>query len=222
MTKHYPKLSRILQKLLYERRITPSELARQAHLPIPTVHRLVTGKSTRPYSSSLKPIADYFSLEIEQLIGERPIPNWESKNSINNLANERIKTIPIIAWKDIANIREAKEKSEHVVFTVNTNNDCFALIMHDHSMEPLFPKNTILIFDPNKEPTDRSYILVKLTSGLPPVFRQILIDIDQRYIKSLNHDFKEQMRLLNQNDVIIASLLESRISHLEISEQVTK
>lgn len=220
MAKYYPKLSKILQKLLFERRINTSELARQVDLPIPTVHRLVTGKSTRPYPSSLKPIADYFSLEIAQLTGDMPIQNWGSTDNSSNLAEQHAKIIPIIAWEDLDNICEAREKSDSIVLSIHTNSNCFALTMNDHSMEPLFPKKTILLFDPGKPLVDRGYVLVKLSGNYTPVFRQILIDIDHRYIKPLNLDFKEQMRLLHQNDIIIASLFESRINHLEMSEQI--
>ena len=165
LAKHYLQLSKILQKLLYIKRINTSELAREVDLPVPTVHRLVTGKSTRPYPSSLKPIADYFSLNVEQLLGEEPIPEW-GENEARLPSTERIKIIPIISWNNIINLNEAIGKSIKKIATIgNISDKSFALIMNDHSMEPLFPKNTVLLFDPFKKSVDRSYVLVSLGGG---------------------------------------------------------
>lgn len=216
VAKHYPKLSRILQKLLYERRLSPSELARETDLPVPTVHRLVTGKSTRPYLSSLKPIADYFLLNVKQLLGEEPIPELEWEKSESKLPiSDRIKAIPIITWEAANNLKVAMEQSnKKIAATGNISEQCFALLMNDHSMEPIFPKNTILIFDPLRTPADRSYVLVKLEGKLDPVFRQLLIDVDYKYLKPLNPDLNTyKMRLLAENDQIIACLFESRTNH---------
>ena len=81
-------------------------------------------------------------------------------------------------------------------------------------MEPLFPKMSVLIFDPNVEHHDRSYVLVQLAQQPTPVFRQILIDADQHYLKPLNSDLSEfSMRLVKPEDRIIATLIESRLTH---------
>ncbi len=42
----------------------------------------------------------------------------------------------------------------------DVSNEAFATIMPDSSMEPLFPRESILIFDPALESVDRSYVLV--------------------------------------------------------------
>jgi SOS-response transcriptional repressor LexA len=86
--------------------------------------------------------------------------------------------------------------------------------MMDTSMEPLFPKMSLLIFDPNESYQDRSYVLVHLTHQKKPVFRQILIDADQQYLKPLNSDLSEfNMRILHTEDKILATLVESRLTH---------
>ena len=69
MAKKYLNLGKILKKLLLERDLKPADLSRAVHIPPPTIHRLITGKSTRPYASSLKPIADFFSISVEQQLG---------------------------------------------------------------------------------------------------------------------------------------------------------
>jgi hypothetical protein len=83
--------------------------------------------------------------------------------------------------------------------------------MPDFSMEPLFEKGCTLIFDEAVTPTDRSYILIKIMSSGICVFRQLLIDGDENYIKSLNPDISAtSIRRLNPEDKIIACLVETR------------
>ena len=214
MAKHYLKLSKILQKLLYEKRINTSELAREVDLPVPTVHRLVTGKSTRPYKSSLKPIADFFGITTEQLLGEKSLP-FAPEQTISLPSKQSIKAISIIEWLDINNLEETNKKGKKdIIITGNVSDNCFALLMNDYSMEPVFPKKSILIFDPNRKAVDRSYVLVKLSNNEIPIFRQLLVDIDHQFLKPLNPDLSTyQMRALGKDDTIIACLFESRINY---------
>lgn len=214
MAKHYLQLSKILKKLLYDRRMNPSELAREVQMPTPTIHRLVTGKSTRPYRSSLEPIANYFHISVDQLIGNEPLTASWPTSSNNALSPEpsSIKLAPLLDWDHLSDLNKASEFAKKFVPIVgNVSKDCFSLLMPDHSMEPLFPEQTILIFDPDKKPYDRSYVLIQLEEVSVPIFRQLLIDIDKRYLKPLNHELSTyKMRLLGSKDIILATLFESR------------
>ncbi len=183
-------------------------------MPIPTVHRLLTGKSTRPYKSSLKPIADYFSIELEQLVGEKPLYSekltfhpYHEVSSINGS-----KAIPVCSWNQLGGLEDAKtSKLSTINVDENINNDAFALVMIDHSMEPVFSYNSILIFSSNMQYKDRSYMLVQLAESNNFIFRQFLDDGDYKYLKPLNPDTsKFQIRLLDAHDKIIATLIEAR------------
>lgn len=215
MAKIYPKLGCILKKLLFDHDIKPADLSREINLPPPTIHRLITGKSGRPHQSSLEPIASYFSITIDQLLGEEPLPNAVGNNSASLPTASMIQTIPILMWDSV--ISQKINNTEHGKFiatTGNISNESFALIMNDHSMEPLFPRRSILLFDPKRKQTDRSYVLIKLNDKNILIFRQLLIDVDQQYLKPLNPDLSTyKMRLLDEKDLIIGCLFESRINH---------
>lgn len=185
-----------------------ADLARKVNLPVPTIHRLVTGKSTRPYRSSLEPIAEFFSINVDQLLGEQPLSDKQTSNN-----NNTTKYIPIIKWQDIENQTPKKDIHEKVIVGTNQiSNKSFCVTMPDSSMEPLFPENSQLIFDESITPKDRCYVLVKLNNCDKIVFRQLLIDSDTKYIKSLNPDLnKFPMRIIDDNDTIIAVLAESRL-----------
>lgn len=214
MAKKYPKMAQVLKKLLFEKDMKSIDLAREVDLPAPTVHRLVTGKSTRPYKSSIEPIADFFSISTDQLLGEQPLPGEEVviETEHNELSSDYISRVPLIPWNKI-NERNTLDFTEYktVPYIGSISEAGFATIMPDSSMEPIFSRNSILIFDPNKTASDRSYILVKLTEAQQPVFRQLLIDLEHQYLKPLNPDLTAfQMRLLKDEDEILGILIEAR------------
>ena len=214
MAKKYLKLSSILKKLLFDKNMKPIDLARELDLPQPTIHRLVSGKSTRPYKSSLEPIAQYFDISVDQLIGEEPLlADWQPEESkTQELQMWVIKPITLIPWASLNQLDEARKQSKkQLAITGNISDEGFAVMMNDHSMEPLFTKGSFLIFDPNKKSIDRSYVLVKLANKDQFIVRQLLIDVDECYLKPLNPDSGVyKMRRLETNDTIIATLFESR------------
>ena len=215
MAKKYLQLGTTLKRLLFEKNMKPIDLARELDLPQPTIHRLVTGKSTRPYKSSLEPIAKYFNMSVDQLIGDEPLlAEWKPETVNNNqqLQTIVIKPVPLLPWTALNDLVTARQQAKkQLAITGNISDECFALLMNEHAMEPLFAKGTILIFDPHKKPADRSYVLVKLVNKEQFIFRQLLVDVDQQYLKPLNPDTAiYKMRLLNSDDTIVATLFESR------------
>lgn len=204
MTKKYENLGHILKKLLFDKNMRPADLAREANLPITTVHRLVTGKSTRPYPSTLETIAKYFGKSVEDLKNESDDETLLSKIVIKN--------IPLVEWDNI------KNKAVNAEFPVHNISDFgFALKMNDSSMEPLFPKDSILIFEPQYNSLlDRSYMLIKLAHSTTHVFRQVLIVDNKRYVQALNPEIREvSLKELTSSDQIIAKLIESRTMQYE-------
>ena len=215
MAKKYPLLGKTLKILLFNRDMKPADLSREINIPQATIHRLITGKSTRPYKSSLQPIADFFEITVEQLLGEEALPQDTDHNLSNNntLSNSKIQLIPLMEWENIDqyNSKTSNPNNESVPFVGNRIENAFATILQDSSMEPQFSKGNTLIFDQDKPPSDRSYVLAKLTSNNVFVFRQLLIDADHQFLKPLNPDLSIfKMRLLEENDLLIATLVEAR------------
>ena len=211
MAKKYIHLGKILKKLLFDKGIKPADLAREVNLPSPTVHRLVTGKSTRPYKSSLNPIADFFSISVDELTGEVPLKSNENATTLKT-----IHYLPLLSLENLENDINDKKIVENIPFTGNISKNGYAIMLNDSSMEPLFSRGSMLLFDPEKTFKDRSYVLVKLHESSAPVFRQLIIDLDRRYLKPLNPDLNTfKMRLLGEKDIIIATLIEARQAYNE-------
>lgn len=206
-----PPVSEILQQLLFEKKLTATELARQTGVPQPTIHRMATGKCTGPHRTTLEPIAQFFNLSVEQLTGVDILP----ENSIAQIfpgAPQTFKQLPMMAWEDLGSIATAQPVADSgIIATSVLSEDCFVTSMIDSSMEPMFSKGTTLILNPTKEASDRSYVLVKLADSGLVVFRQLLTDANHKFLKPINPDLSMfQMRLLNENDEILGTLVEAR------------
>lgn len=211
MAKRSSAISSTLRRLLFERNMKPIDLARALNVSQPTIHRLISGKSIRPYHSSLKPIADFFSMSIEQLVNGETSPDKSNQQISAKMHN---KYVPLISWKSLSNLEEArKNKLREIIVAPDIGDNAFALILLDTTMEPMFQKGSTLIFDPSRQTFDRCFALIKLLDMNLVVFRQLLLDLNHRYIKLLNPDLRtNNIQLLDEKDEIIACLIESRLN----------
>ncbi len=90
-------LATILSKLMSERGIKSAELARKTGIGQPVIYRLMTGTTDNPQIQTLKPIADFFGVTIDQLLGYASLSKPMTIDNItaHNLHNKltAIKTI---------------------------------------------------------------------------------------------------------------------------------
>lgn len=196
-------LSKKLKKILFEKEITPTQLAKSVSMSVPTIHRIVTGKVQKPHLSSIEDIAKYLEISVEELLDEDDL-----KKEIK--VHKNVYHIPLLSWEiDLLNSQDIK--SEYTILATNVSEKSFALEMLDYSMEPAVEKGSILIFDPTIKVHDRNYALVKLSNPGTFVLRQILIDLSNSFIRSFNKEIGDQnVKLLSNKDKIIAKLVEIR------------
>ncbi len=213
-------ITKILNYLLSDEKIRPSELARRTGVPQPTIHRMVTGTCPRPHMTSIKPIADYFGLTPEQLRGEEVILglNMFKLDSIDGWAK-----IPLFAWQQLKtwpkqeyeySVTEqgvkVKKRQQVITYTdASVKRKAFAVYVNDNSMSPDFPETTLLIFDPDKDIKDDSFILIRLENG-NVLFRQLIVKNGQRYYKVLNTKMNQTPQSINYNDEILGVLVQAR------------
>lgn len=195
------KVGSILTKLLSDQNLRVSELARRVQLPQPTIQRIASGVCENPYITSLKPIADYFSITVDQLKGLEPIP------TIDN-----IHKLPLISWAEAIKWKsEPAQSEETVIADFKVGKYAYALKVVDGAMEPIFPTGSVLIVDPEVQPKDRSYVIALLSNCEIPVFRQLVINGQDKYLKPLNPDTEVyKMTLLNKSDNILSTLVQAR------------
>ena len=86
--------------------------------------------------------------------------------------------------------------------------------MVDNSMEPKFSEGTILIFDPNKKPTNGDFVLLKSPTDSLEV-RQIIIKNKKTYKKCLNPSHTDYAASeIGEIISYIGLLIQSRTDHV--------
>ena len=153
-------LSKILVSLLNESGLSQNELARRTGIAQQVIQRLASGSQKNPTVETLIPLADYFMLSIDQLLGKRPLP----KSIAVNPEHQGWSMVPFYNYHQLLtsylknNFVMKTEKQVPCDIPISTQ--AFALAMPDHSMEPRFIKDTVMIFDPSLEPKHKHFILL--------------------------------------------------------------
>lgn len=204
-------LSKTLSRLLFERNIRPTELARITQVPQPTIQRIVAGTTLQPHISSLEPIAHYFAISVEQLRGLKPIPWLQPSPELT------LSATPLLNWDQVTAWAEGKllpEQAQECIMTdARVSEQAFALILKDASMEPVFSIGTTLIIDPKKPAHDRRYAIIKLAQHSEALFRQLIADGNRYYLKSLSPELNHsQPPYLNEQDQICGILVQAKIN----------
>ena len=125
-----------------------------------------------------------------------------------------LQEIPLLASSEVKHFLKMYDLNlvkEHVIVDGSVPSTAFAVIMQDSSMEPYLRQGAVLILDPAKQPRDRDLVLVCIQGGQSLVFRQILINCEQSYLKPMNPELAAfPMRLLREEDRILGVLIEVR------------
>jgi SOS-response transcriptional repressor LexA len=208
--------SQILKRLMFHRGIRTTELARRVGLKQPTVHRIVEGVSPSPHQSSLVPLAEFFGITVEQLRGEEALP-WNLYDTWG-LHGQDMATVPVISWEEAINwpnnVDKTRARHDPILMPRPVNENVFALIMEDSSMSPQFPKGTVLVLDPARAYKDRSYVLLRMKDHSRAVFRQLLLDARQYYLKCLSPDLEGvRAEPLKEDIQICGTLIQARLNY---------
>jgi SOS-response transcriptional repressor LexA len=208
------KIQTILKNLLFKHELTPTELSRRINLPQQTIQRIITGKSISPKASTVEVLADYFGVKPEQLTGEESLLATEHAQLFQSPS---LQSVLVYSWQELNTLLGKKEPASPCdIISVNNaySEHCFALVMNDSSMEPYFSKHSILIIDPEVSCSDMSYVLVKIKETEKYLFRQLLSDGENYFLKALNSDLSSfPIRKLEKPDDIIGVVVETRQIH---------
>ncbi len=174
------KLNQTLEQLIKARGINTRQLHKHTGIPLSTLHRLRLNKETNPTLASLIPIAKYFEVTVDQLIGINPLEK-------NNTFVNGIK-VPIIAWKNALKCKKYREQqafSSVLVTDICPHSECYALIIKQHQRLQWsnLVMDSLLIIDTKLEAENRDFIIVKEKKLILPQLYQVLILKNKRYLK---------------------------------------
>jgi transcriptional regulator with XRE-family HTH domain len=213
---NYAQIGENITFLMESCGIDATQLSQQTGLPASTISRLRSSTTEcSPNLSSLIPIADYFSVTISQLIGEEPIDQNHDKFKPSII--KKI-SIPILRSETITNYLDGNNDGTFPFLNIDlpVSELTFAYYLQGNAMEPQFPDKTILIIDPALVIENLDHVLVIPNGNKTPIFRQVLIDGDEKYLRALNPLFQEFIKLTQDSHKILGVMVQSRRSFKDI------
>jgi SOS-response transcriptional repressor LexA len=186
-----------LRILLFQKNIKAADLSKFTKVPQATIHRMLSGESKNPHKSSLMPIANFFSVTVDQLLAGRAAAL--SKLSSDSDENQ----VPVFSLDSLGQeMKEAYMKTEFTCSEESQQSSIFATVTEDDSMVPLFPPGTTIILDSDKAIENGCYAVIKTKSN-QVVFRQVIGSGGDFYLKPLSSDMAKHgiMRFEKQDEV---------------------
>ncbi len=188
-------LSKNIQSLLNNNGLTINQLAARLKMPSMTLRRILLGETTDPRISTLKLIADYFDVSIDQLI-EPAAMRRQSNTSIKPV------TVPLIDWVDISSFASNREHFDLSGWqewqTIPTGKEkelsdySFALSSKP-CLHPRFPLGTTFVIDPQVVPKNNDFVLVSFKGVDDITIKLLKIDPPESFLCSVCLDTKPML-----------------------------
>jgi len=197
-----------LHLLMHEHRVNEAELARRTSIPQPTLHKILSGKTSDPRISTLQQLANYFQVSLDGLYSYDVLQNKKVK--------AEGKSIPVISWSDCAKSSNPTQGltpnnwDDWVIVDKNSNEHTYALISRA-CMEPHFPRGTTLIVDPTMKPNDGDLVIVQYPDTQDATLRELSIDGPEQLL--LSPYKKTEPEQLNESIRILGTVIQSRFSY---------
>lgn len=214
------KLSSVLKALMQDVGITVTELARQTRVGQPVIHRMASGETDNPKVGSLSPIAKFFGINISMLIGDEPLSPTRFSGSYNPYYRSWSQ-LPLLNWAQAIAWPE-KHLPAEICSTIatesNVTDKAFAVRMEDHTMEPRYPKDTLMVFEPSIAASDKDIIAIHIEGQDKIQVKQLMLDGNDVYLKPLNDDF--EINRIDKPHRILGVLVQSLTEYYQ--EQLRK
>lgn len=200
-----------LHNFIEKEKIHEAELSRRTGIPQPTLHKILTGKTSDPRISTLQILASYFGVTLDALYGNVGLQK--------NIAIQSSKSIPIISWTDAIKHRDAIKNislnhwDQWVVISDHSGENMFAL-KSKASMEPRFPRGTIFIIDVKLTPTDGDLVVVHYPETKECTVRELSIDGRTELLLPLNTHSK--LDRLTKSIKLVGVITQSRFSYQDV------
>ncbi len=201
-------LNQRMSELMSTHNVTLTELHSQTGVAMPTIKRIQSDSACNPTVSSLLPIASFFEITMDQLLGIQAL------NNNNHIHSENVTTKPhnvfILSWDEInCWLTDNKCSTENTISTEKEiSNKGYALkIPHNNWLG--FLKDSLIIIDPAKSFENNTYVIAKHKENKIPSLKQCLIEDNQIYLKSLISDNIHTLKL-DKNFVYFGTVIQIR------------
>jgi transcriptional regulator with XRE-family HTH domain len=180
--RHHETPGAVLRYLMQEiGNISEGELFRRTGVPQPTIHRILSGATPNPRMDSIEPLAEFFNITSDQMLGRIPLPVDRIPGTFMAL-RETKKALPLLSWLEVVNWPglmknpDFKTNRQWVSSDSGIKGDGFALEMMNTDYLPEFRQGTIIIVDSKRTPKQGDFALGVLKKNNLVVLGQMVIE----------------------------------------------
>lgn len=210
------KLSIILTNLMNECELDDVKLSKHINIPVTTIARLRTLQSSNPTASTLRPIAQFFNITIDQLLGDHPLP-IDRLPGTHNPANYTSSLIPILDWEDIVAFLKNKHDFmkgkllQWISSEYNFSENAFALTIPTDNFSLFLKNGSQILIEPEKGIKNGELGLFATNVKTIATIYQVLMEENDIYIKSINPEIKS-VKPLPEDIIFLGSIIEVRFA----------
>ncbi len=176
-------LNKNLNTLVIREDFTTKDLSEAINIPLPTLNRLRSESQVNPTISSLIPICQYFNITLDQLLGFSPLLfSGEGKQESSGLNAIPLLNCDAVPYFEIQN----ELNDEPVIYTELPKNLGLYAMRVQATCWKVFQKDSLIFVSTNITPQNDDYVVVYSLSDMVVGVKQLIIDIEGTYLKSLN------------------------------------
>lgn len=201
------KLSKNVRTQMQNLGLTQAELAEQAGVAQPTIHRILSGKIST--TTKLVELAKALKCDVEWLVAGDG-PTTEVSN-VEETTTQLQGLYPVISWVqagDWAQIHEInKQDAVHYPCPVKCSDKTFLLKVSGMSMSPTFNEDELIFVDPEVEPSNGKYVVARLDDENEATFKQLIIEGGHKFLKAANPAWPTPIQSINGNCTIVGVII---------------
>lgn len=196
-----------IRALMKKSGFNEAELSRRTEIPQATVHKILAEKTVDPRASTLKSLADFFEISIDDLLFGNPA-------AVKSLVASA-QALPVLSWKECINSNElistlTPTNWKHWKVSEFLSKHAYVLISKP-SMAPRFPRDTVLFIDPTVTPKDGDYVIVHYADTDEATIRELSIDGPDKLLLPMNSNVEPT--LINKQVKILGVLIKACITY---------
>lgn len=161
-----------LNQLMADARLNSSALARATGLPATTIKRIRNSTQCNPTLATLEPIAKYFNISMNELLGKKPI-------TVDNAA-----TLPLLSWSALLTKNRETSTFPCITTELHLPKGSYALPIESDDLHP-FSKDGVILVDCERTPKSSDYLVVMKKSSQMTMIKKLIIEDNTHYLKSL-------------------------------------
>jgi transcriptional regulator with XRE-family HTH domain len=195
--RHHDSPSSVLRYLMKDiGDISEGELFRRTGVPQPTIHRILSGATPNPRMDSLEPLAEFFNVTPDQMLGRIPLPKDRIPGTFVALTETK-NIVPLLHWSEIVYwpkiLKNPDFKTDRNWITSESKikGAAFALKIMSTDYLPEFRNGTIIIVDSNRTPKQGDFALGIAKKNNAAVLGQVSREKNNLVLVSFSESYGE-------------------------------